>query len=39
MDFYAGLGFIRDKRLLAYYLNGKDAYRLKLKFKDETLDS
>ncbi len=27
---YAGLGFARDKRLARYYLNGADAYRLKL---------
>lgn len=27
---YEGLGFIRDKRLCRYYLNGTDAYRLKL---------
>jgi len=27
---YQGLGFIRDKRLHRYYLNGVDAYRLKL---------
>ncbi|KAI8112629.1 hypothetical protein M9434_003950 [Picochlorum sp. BPE23] len=27
---YQNLGFIRDKRLRRYYLNGNDAYRLKL---------
>ncbi|KAL9267050.1 N-alpha-acetyltransferase MAK3-like protein [Drosera capensis] len=27
---YAGLGFIRAKRLFRYYLNGVDAFRLKL---------
>ncbi|GIL57302.1 hypothetical protein Vafri_12549 [Volvox africanus] len=27
---YQGLGFVRDKRLHRYYLNGVDAYRLKL---------
>lgn len=27
---YESLGFIRDKRLHRYYLNGADAYRLKL---------
>ncbi|KAJ1674874.1 N-alpha-acetyltransferase 30 [Spiromyces aspiralis] len=27
---YERLGFIRDKRLHRYYLNGADAYRLKL---------
>lgn len=30
---YEGLGFIRDKRLQAYYLNGSDAFRLKLWLK------
>ena len=29
---YEGLGFVRDKRLHRYYLNGNDAYRLKLWF-------
>ncbi|XP_073525759.1 uncharacterized protein [Phyllobates terribilis] len=29
---YGGLGFIRAKRLFRYYLNGVDAYRLKLMF-------
>lgn len=27
---YESLGFLRDKRLPRYYLNGNDAYRLKL---------
>ena len=27
---YESFGFIRDKRLSAYYLNGNDAYKLKL---------
>lgn len=27
---YQNLGFIKDKRLARYYLNGSDAYRLKL---------
>lgn len=27
---YESFGFARDKRLKAYYLNGNDAYRLKL---------
>ncbi len=27
---YENFGFIRDKRLLSYYLNGNDAFRLKL---------
>eukprot|EP00966_Prymnesium_polylepis_P209395 4850666-Prymnesium_polylepis.2 len=30
---YEGLGFVRDKRLHRYYLNGNDAYRLKVWFK------
>ena len=29
---YEGLGFVRDKRLMKYYLNGSDAYRLKVWF-------
>ena len=29
---YGNLGFIRSKRLHRYYLNGVDAYRLKLLF-------
>ncbi|VDK50991.1 unnamed protein product [Anisakis simplex] len=29
---YTNLGFIREKRLYRYYLNGVDAYRLKLFF-------
>jgi len=32
---YEGLGFVRDKRLHKYYLNGNDAFRLKVWF---TLD-
>ena len=27
---YENLGFVRDERLVKYYLNGGDAYRLKL---------
>ena len=27
---YENLGFVRDKRLFRYYLNGVDAFRLKL---------
>ena len=27
---YGNLGFARDKRLYSYYLNGVDAFRLKL---------
>ncbi|KAA0191718.1 N acetyltransferase mak3, partial [Fasciolopsis buskii] len=30
LAFYERLGFCRDKRLLRYYLNGADAFRLKL---------
>ncbi|CAG9314518.1 unnamed protein product [Blepharisma stoltei] len=30
---YEGFGFVRDKRLQAYYLNGNDAFRLKLWLK------
>ncbi len=31
---YEGLGFCRDKRMLRYYLNGNDAFRLKVWFHD-----
>ena len=31
---YEGLGFVRDKRLHRYYLNGNDAFRLKVWFHD-----
>jgi len=34
MQLYENLGFYRDKRLSKYYLNGGDAFRLKLWFKD-----
>jgi peptide alpha-N-acetyltransferase len=30
LSLYERMGFIRDKRLLRYYLNGVDAFRLKL---------
>ena len=30
LGLYESFGFIRDKRMAAYYLNGVDAYRLKL---------
>lgn len=30
LNLYENLGFVRDKRLLRYYLNGVDAWRLKL---------
>ncbi|KAI8803277.1 putative acyltransfersase [Cladochytrium replicatum] len=32
LGLYENLGFVRDKRLARYYLNGVDAYRLKLWF-------
>ena len=32
LNLYERLGFFRDKRLLRYYLNGGDAFRLKLWF-------
>ena len=31
---YDRLGFIRERRLYRYYLNGSDAFRLKLLFAD-----
>ncbi|GAA5873937.1 hypothetical protein JCM3774_004045 [Rhodotorula dairenensis] len=30
LGFYAKMGFVREKRLHRFYLNGKDAYRLRL---------
>lgn len=30
LAFYAKMGFVREKRLYRFYLNGKDAYRLRL---------
>ena len=33
LTLYENLGFVRDKRLFRYYLNGVDAFRLKLWFK------
>ena len=30
LSLYGKLGFVRDKRLAKYYLNGSDAFRLKL---------
>eukprot|EP00128_Syssomonas_multiformis_P000775 Colp12_sorted_trinity150504_noHs@11397 len=30
LNLYENLGFVRDKRLFRYYLNGGDAFRLKL---------
>jgi len=34
---FLGLGFARDKRLQNYYMNGNDAYRLKLWLRLERL--
>lgn len=36
---YGRLGFIRAKRLFRYYLNGVDAFRLKLLFPRSELSS
>lgn len=36
LGLYENLGFIRDKYLYQYYLNGEDAYRLKLWLTDTT---
>lgn len=33
LKLYENLGFVRDKRLFRYYLNGVDALRLKLWIK------
>ncbi|KAF8507425.1 acyl-CoA N-acyltransferase [Gautieria morchelliformis] len=33
LGLYESLGFIREKRLFRFYLNGKDAFRLVLDFK------
>lgn len=33
LNLYENLGFVRDKRLFRYYLNGVDALRLKLWLK------
>lgn len=33
LKLYDNLGFIRDKRLEKYYLNGNDAFRLKLRLR------
>jgi len=30
LAFYSKMGFVREKRLQRFYLNGKDAYRLRL---------
>ena len=36
---YQQLGFIRDKFLIRYYLNGVDAFRLKLLLPQDTVDA
>jgi N-alpha-acetyltransferase 30 len=33
---YENLGFLRDKRLRKYYLNGQDAFRLKMVLTDKS---
>ena len=35
---YGSLGFVRAKRLPKYYLNGLDAYRLKLYLQDPLVE-
>ncbi len=35
LKLYENLGFARVKRLMNYYLNGNDAFRLKLWFTDK----
>lgn len=37
LGLYANLGFVRDKYLHRYYLNGADAYRLKLWLTEKSL--
>ena len=32
LKLYESIGFLRDKRLASYYLNGNDAFKLKLMF-------
>ena len=36
LNLYENLGFTRDKRLEKYYLNGGDAFRLKLRLDPPT---
>lgn len=38
LAFYDKLGFIREKRLHRFYLNGKDAFRLVLPLSQAVLD-
>lgn len=39
LTLYDNLGFIRDKRLEKYYLNGNDAFRLRLRLRPVPLPS
>ncbi len=38
LNLYEKLGFVKDKYLYHYYLNGEDAYRLKLWLKSPFLE-
>ena len=38
LSLYHTLGFVRDKRLHKYYLNGSDAFRLKLWISEKSTD-
>ncbi|KAK4053242.1 N-alpha-acetyltransferase 30 [Microbotryomycetes sp. JL221] len=38
LKFYSKFGFIRDKRLFRFYLNSKDAFRLKLKLTNDRFE-
>lgn len=39
LSLYESLGFIREKRLYRFYLNGKDAFRLTLSIPSPSYDS
>ncbi|KAL0577181.1 N-alpha-acetyltransferase 30 [Marasmius crinis-equi] len=39
LSLYESLGFIREKRLFRFYLNGKDAFRLVLPIPPQTPES
>jgi peptide alpha-N-acetyltransferase len=39
LRFYEKLGFVREKRLYRFYLNGKDAFRLVLPLPSYIIDS
>lgn len=39
LRFYRKFGFIKDKKLYRFYLNAKDAYRLKLPLGSSLTDS